>query len=85
MHTRSYKILNQSLDNLQPVATKPGILNRRKPNIFYIDSYQKRYTPAKNDTVIGIIQSRTTDAFWVDINYSELASEFFAPLYTLCC
>jgi exosome complex component RRP40 len=60
-----------------PVVTKPGILCKRKPNVYYIDSYQKRYLPAKNDTVIGIIQSKTNEFFWVDINYSEPASKHF--------
>lgn len=53
-------------------STKCGLLCKRK-NIYYVDSYQKRYLPAKNDSVIGIIQSKTTDFFWVDINSSEPA------------
>lgn len=53
-------------------ATKCGLLCKRK-NIFYVDSYQKRYLPAKNDSVIGIVQSRTTEFFWVDVNSSEPA------------
>lgn len=56
-------------------ATKSGLLCKRK-NIFYVDSYQKRYMPAKNDSVIGIVQSKTTDFFWVDINSSEPAGNF---------
>lgn len=55
-------------------VTKSGLLCKRK-NIFYVDSYQKRYMPAKNDSVIGIVQSKTTDFFWVDINSSEPACE----------
>lgn len=55
-------------------ATRCGLLCKRK-NIFYVDSYQKRYLPAKNDSVIGIVQSRTTDFFWVDVNSAEPACE----------
>lgn len=55
-------------------VTKSGLLCKRK-NIFYVDSYQKRYMPAKNDSVIGIVQSKTTEFFWVDINSSEPACE----------
>jgi exosome complex component RRP40 len=54
------------------LVTKSGVVCKRK-NIFYVDSYQKRYIPAKNDTVIGIVQSRTLEFFWVDINCAELA------------
>lgn len=61
------------IDNEKVKATKCGVLCKRK-NIFYLDSYQKRYTPAKNDSVVGIVQSRTTEFFWVDINSSEPAS-----------
>lgn len=43
--------------------------------MFYVDSYQKKYIPAKNDNIIGIIQSKTPEFFWVDISYSELASK----------
>lgn len=53
-------------------STKCGLLCKRK-NIYYVDSYQKRYLPAKNDSVIGIVQSKTTDFYWVDINSSEPA------------
>lgn len=45
----------------------------RKPNIYYVHSYQKRYIPAKNDTVVGVVQSKTLEFFWVDINASEPA------------
>lgn len=51
------------------------MLCKRKPNIYYVDSYQKRYIPAKNDSVIGVVQSKTLDFFWVDINASEPAGD----------
>ncbi|XP_070505076.1 exosome complex component RRP40 [Chironomus tepperi] len=60
------------LENDSAVSSKSGLLCKRK-NIFYVDSYQKKYIPAKNDNVIGIIQSKTPEFFWVDISYSELA------------
>lgn len=59
-------------ENKSVKVTKSGLLCKRK-NIFYVDSYQKRFMPAKNDSVIGIVQSKTTDFFWVDINASEPA------------
>lgn len=57
------------------IITKSGILRKRKPNIYYVDSYQKRYIPAKNDSVIGVVQTKTLDFFWVDINASEPAGK----------
>lgn len=33
--------------------------------------------PAKNDSVIGVVQSKTIDFFWVDINSSEPAALSF--------
>lgn len=57
-----------------PIVTKSGMLCKRKPNIYYVDSYQKRYIPAKNDSVVGVVQSKTLDFFWVDINASEPAA-----------
>lgn len=61
-------------ENESVLISKNGILLKRKPNIFYVDSYQKRYIPAKGDSVVGIVQSKTLDYFWVDINASETAA-----------
>ncbi|CAO1372281.1 unnamed protein product [Diamesa hyperborea] len=61
-------------ENESVLTSKNGILLKRKPNIFYVDSYQKRYIPAKGDSVVGIVQSKTLDYFWVDINASETAA-----------
>jgi exosome complex RNA-binding protein Rrp4 len=62
------------VENEKVIVTKSGIFCKRK-NILYIDSYQKKYIPAKNDNIIGIIQSKTMDFFWVDINSPEYACE----------
>jgi len=67
-------IISTSDDGLSPVVTKGGLLCKRTPNIFYVDSYQKRYIPAKTDSVIGVVQRKTLDFFWVDINSSEPAA-----------
>ena len=55
------------------MISKNGILCKRKPNTFYVDSYQKRYIPAKGDYVIGIVANKTGDLYWLDINASEPA------------
>jgi exosome complex component RRP40 len=57
------------------IISKNGILCKRKPNTFYVDSHQKRYIPAKGDSVIGIVANKSgQDIFWLDINASEPAA-----------
>lgn len=75
MFTFRCNIISGTGENLNlPIVTKGGLLCKRKPNIYYVDSYQKRYIPAKNDSVVGVVQSKTLDFFWVDINASEPAA-----------
>lgn len=59
--------------NEQVVACKAGILKSRLPNIYWIDSYQKRYVPSRGETVIGIVTQKSGDIFRVDIGASEPA------------
>lgn len=55
------------------VACKAGVLNTRAPNIYWIDSYQKRYVPNRGETVIGLVVQKAGDIFRVDIGASEPA------------
>lgn len=55
------------------VACKAGILKSKAPNTFWIDSYQKRYIPARGETVIGIVVQKAGDIFRVDIGASDTA------------
>lgn len=55
------------------VACRCGIL-RRKANVFFVDCYQKRYIPVRNDPVVGVVTSKSGDIFRVDIGGSELAA-----------
>lgn len=55
------------------VACKAGVLKSRAPNIYWIDSYQKRYVPARGETVIGVVTQKSGDIFRVDIGASETA------------
>lgn len=50
------------------------MLCKRKYNTFYVDSYQKRYIPAKGDSVLGIVSNKSGDIYWLDINASEPAA-----------
>lgn len=53
---------------------KPGILRHREPNIYWIDSHQKRYVPVRGESVIGIVTNKGGDVFRVDIGGSEMGS-----------
>ncbi|KAK2587971.1 hypothetical protein KPH14_004052 [Odynerus spinipes] len=53
---------------------KAGVLKKRNPAIYYVDSYQKRYIPTRGENVIGIITQKAGDIFKVDIGAKEQAS-----------
>uniref|UniRef100_A0A3Q4AMA5 Exosome complex component RRP40 n=1 Tax=Mola mola TaxID=94237 RepID=A0A3Q4AMA5_MOLML len=64
--------LRRSGDRL--LVCKSGVLRHKEPNMFWIDSQQKRYVPAKVDNVIGIVTVKSGDVFKVDFGGSEQAS-----------
>ncbi|XP_065120126.2 exosome complex component RRP40 [Paramisgurnus dabryanus] len=53
---------------------KSGILRHKHPNLYWIDSQQRRYVPAKGESVIGIVTAKSGDIFKVDVGGSEQAS-----------
>ncbi|KTF90079.1 hypothetical protein cypCar_00024548 [Cyprinus carpio] len=53
---------------------KSGILRHKQPNMYWIDSQQRRYVPAKGESVIGVVTSKSGDIFKVDVGGSEQAS-----------
>lgn len=53
---------------------KSGILRHKAPNLYWIDSLQKRYVPVKGESVIGIVTAKSGDIFKVDVGGSEQAS-----------
>lgn len=55
-------------------ACNGGILKKRLPNTYWIDSHRKRYIPERNELVIGIVVGKVGDYFKVDIGSSELAT-----------
>lgn len=60
-------------------ACKPGILRRKDPphTTFWVDSFQKRYTASRGETVIGTVIGKGMDGFRVDIGTSEPAALSF--------
>ena len=55
------------------VAMKCGLL-KKKENFYWIESYQKRYVAIRNEYVIGIVVSKSSETIKVDIGSSEYAS-----------
>lgn len=57
------------------VATKAGTLqlDTRRSKV-YVDNNQKRYSPALEDMVIGIVQDRHSDEYRLDINGTDTAT-----------
>ncbi|KAF4081130.1 hypothetical protein AMELA_G00157930 [Ameiurus melas] len=64
--------LRRNGDEIQ--VYKSGILRHKQPNLYWIDSQQKRYVPVKGESVIGIVTAKTGDIFKVDVGSSEQAS-----------
>ncbi|XP_061895598.1 exosome complex component RRP40-like [Entelurus aequoreus] len=56
------------------LVSKSGVLRHKHPNMFWMDSQQKRYVPAKGETVIGVVTTKSVDVFKVDVGGSEQAS-----------
>lgn len=64
--------LRRSGDRL--LVSRSGVLRHKEPNKFWIESQQRRYVPAKGETVIGIVTAKSGDVFKVDVGGSEQAS-----------
>jgi exosome complex component RRP40 len=62
-------------DHLQQIrALKSGRLySKHSPNRLWIDNYQKRYVATAGDCVLGVVLSRTGEAFKVDIGCHQPA------------
>lgn len=63
--------LRQDCDNV--TVTKVGRLRYTKPNKYWVEGSQKRYTPAVEDKIIGIVVDGRSDNFLVDIKGPTLA------------
>ncbi|XP_034832047.1 exosome complex component RRP40 [Maniola hyperantus] len=54
--------------------TKAGVLKKRNPSTYWIDSYQKRYVPSRGENVIGVVTQKAGDIFRVDVGGSSTAA-----------
>ncbi|PSN53314.1 Exosome complex component RRP40 [Blattella germanica] len=58
----------------QILVSTCGILRKKEPNTYWVDSHRKRYIPARGETVVGIVLSKGGEIYKVDIGSSEQAS-----------
>ncbi|KAK6249481.1 K Homology domain [Theobroma cacao] len=63
--------LRQDCDAIS--VMKAGTLRFSKPNKYWVESSQKRYTPCVEDTVLGIVVDSKADNFLIDIKGPVLA------------
>lgn len=54
--------------------TKAGVLKKRNPGTYWVDSYQKRYVPSRGENVIGVVVQKSGDIFRVDVGGSLTAA-----------
>lgn len=59
------------------VAVKSGTLKKKENTFYWVESYQKRYVPIRNEYVIGIVVMKSAETIKVDIGVSEYASLSF--------
>lgn len=55
------KVNDEALNSL--IVTKAGTLAFKSPNMYWVDTVQKRYIPRKNDLVVGVVAKRAGDSF----------------------
>lgn len=51
-----------------------GVLRCKDEKLFWVEYHKKKYTPAKDELVIGIVAAKTSEMYKVDIGASELAT-----------
>ncbi|KAI9540938.1 hypothetical protein NQZ68_035679 [Dissostichus eleginoides] len=56
------------------LVVKSGVLRHKQPHVFWVENHQRRYVPAKGETIIGIITVKSGDVFKLDFGGSEQAS-----------
>ncbi|ETV64836.1 hypothetical protein H257_18352 [Aphanomyces astaci] len=56
------------------VCTNAGVLRYRPPNRYWLDFNHKRYTPALDDGVVGMVVDRNAEFYRVDIGGSSFAT-----------
>lgn len=56
------------------IVCNGGMLRGKDDKMFWVEFHKKKYTPTKDDVVIGIIAAKTSEMYKVDIGATELAT-----------
>ena len=56
------------------IITRCGQFCHKPPNVYWVNSHQKRYVPRKGEVIVGVVASKRGDLLKVDIGASEHAS-----------
>uniref|UniRef100_R4G7W7 Exosome complex component RRP40 n=1 Tax=Rhodnius prolixus TaxID=13249 RepID=R4G7W7_RHOPR len=59
------------------IVSKCGILQKKSNNLFWVNCFQKRYMPVRDETVVGVVAKKTGDYFKVDIGSCDQAMLYF--------
>merc|ERR1712137_852115 len=60
--------------NASIIATKAGVLRHRAPNKHWVENAQRRYVPALEEMVIGVVLEKHAEGFKLDIGSAHSAS-----------
>ncbi|XP_027842713.1 exosome complex component RRP40 [Aphis gossypii] len=73
---RSEKTIGPGLKsaNNKIIVCNGGVLRSKDDKYFWIEFSKKKYSPAKDDVVVGIVAAKTSEMYKVDIGASELAT-----------
>lgn len=63
----------KTVDN-KIIVCNGGVLKCKDDKNFWIEYFKKKYMPAKDDVVVGIVAAKTSEMYKVDIGASELAT-----------
>ncbi|VVC44915.1 Nucleic acid-binding, OB-fold,K Homology domain, type 1 [Cinara cedri] len=63
----------KTMDN-KIIVCNSGVLRCKDDKYFWVEYYKKKYIPTKDDVVVGIVSSKTSEVYKVDIGAAELAT-----------
>lgn len=56
------------------VVCNSGVLRCKEDKFFWVEYHKKKYIPARDDVIVGVVAAKTSDMYKVDIGAAELAA-----------
>lgn len=63
----------KTVDN-KIIVCNSGILRCRDDKFFWVEYHKKKYIPARDDVIVGVVAAKTSEMYKVDIGAAELAT-----------